>query len=340
MCLYTNRKKPVIAQKDIKVYKHVAEIHPARKEAKTPCQGSWFNLNQEFIAMPEQTDISRADSSLYQIEGGVIHACLWPDFSRGRCLEAYIPKGTEYWYGIDKSTICAKKLFITDKEIDRESFNGLDEDIARSVYDNAPCNNGIKIGDFLVYDDYVRPFVAAGSPKNTIKGIVIGFNGSKPLVADFQNITLAVIDRECSSRLHKYVPNRTDAMNDMDGYEHFQEWKNVADIEDKNRYSAYHAIKKLGDEYYIPALGEMEMLWHNLICIAASLSIAHLYCPFTMQGWYWTSTECSQRSSWGSSLRCKGGRRVWDGKFCQGRVVPFVASAKKKKMIINIKLTR
>lgn len=56
MCLVTYHQKPMVALKDIKVYKHVSNISSG--SAKSPCQGTRFNLNKEFIAQPFETYLS------------------------------------------------------------------------------------------------------------------------------------------------------------------------------------------------------------------------------------------------------------------------------------------
>lgn len=331
MCLVTYHRKPMVASKDIKVYKHVREI--SADKAKSPCQGTWFELNKEFVAQPSETYLSPySNSKRWEINGGAIHACLWPDFERGRCLEAYIPEGTEYWYGIDKSTICAKKLFVTNKEVKPEDCAGMDEEIASAVYSESPKNNeGVAIGSFLVFNYFVGPAVAASCSKKNIQGIVVGFNGNEPVVADIQNLMKSIsIDNDWNSKLDKHISNTEEAIKDMDGYKHTKSWKETCENNPK-RYEAYNVVAKLSENHYIPALGEMELVWKNLIYIAAACSIAHVACPFTMGRWYWTSTECSQRYSWSSDLSSDGALRFWARRDDRGRVVPFVASANLRK---------
>lgn len=333
MCLVTYHQKPMVASKDIKVYKHVSNISSGR--AKSPHQGTRFDLNKEFIAQPSETYLSLySDGKRWEINGGAIHACLWPDFKRGRCLEAYIPKGTEYWYGIDKSTICAKKLFVTDKEVKPEDCAGMDEEIASAVYSEPPKNNeGVAIGSFLVFNDFVGPAVAASCSKKNIQGIVVGFNGNEPVVADIQNLMESIsIDNGWNSKIDKHIPDTEKAIKDMDGYNHTKSWKKTCKNNPK-RYEAYNAVAKLGENHYIPALGEMELVWKNLIYIAAACSLAHVVCPFTMGGWYWTSTEFSQYRSWGSCLNSDGAFRYWYDKYYHSRTVPFVASANLRKKV-------
>lgn len=331
MCLVTYHQKPMVASKDIKVYKHVARISP--DSAQSPCQGTWFKLNQEFVAEPSETYLSPySDDKRWKIDGGTIHACLWPDFNRGECLEAYIPKGTEYWFGIDKSTICAKKLFITDKKVRPKDCAGLDPEVSEAIYKVAPEKNGVRIGDFLVYGEFVKPSVAKGVSNKEIQGVVVGFNGNEPEVADIQHILKSIsIDNRYNSKLHKNIPEEKDAKVDMNGYEHFKAWKETCE-NDSSRYEAYHAVNKLSENHYIPALGEMELVWSNLSYIAAGCSLANVTCPFTMEGLYWTSTEISKVRSWLSGLGSVGAMAGCNYKCGHCRLVPFVASANMKKM--------
>lgn len=326
MCLTTNHKAPLIASKDIKVYKHVSEITP--EKAQSPYQGTWFELNKEFVAQPSYTQLSPYDEEMWDINGGAIHACLWPVFDRGRCLEAYIPKGTEYWCGVDKSTICAKKLFVTDKEVMPEDCAGLDEEIALAVYSKAPRNpKGVKIGCFLSCNNtYMSATLAASCSKESILGVVVGFNNDKPIVADIQNFMKSIsIDNIGSDKLDKCIPKRNEAIKDMEGYEHFKAWKETCK-NNSERYEAYNAVAKLSKNHYIPALGEMALIWSNLIYIAAGCSLAGLACPLAIDHWYWTSTECFPGSCWRSQLLSIG--NYWGPyyKHTHYKMVPFVAS--------------
>ena len=331
MCLVTYHQKPMVASKSIKVYKHVSYI--SSSSAKSPCQETWFYLNEEFIAQPSETYLMPYnDGKRWEINDGAIHACLWPNFEMGRCLEAYIPKGTEYWYGIDKSTICAKKLFVTDKEVKPEDCAGMDEEIASAVYSKAPSNSkGIKIGSFFVFGDFVSPTIAASCSKKNIQGIIVGFNDNEPVVADIQNLIKSIsIDTDWENKLDKHILDIEEAMKDMDGYNHTESWKKTCKNNPK-RYEAYNAVVKLSENHYIPALGEMELVWKNLIYIAAACSLAHVACPFTIGRWYWTSTKHSQFYNWGSGLDSNGASRGLGSNRPHGRMVPFVTSANLRK---------
>lgn len=318
MCLHTNHQRPLVASRKIKVYKHVRYINNDSKVAITPFQATCFTLNKEFVAQPDTVDIIK-ESSGYALKGGVIHACLWPDFTKGSiCLEAYIPEGVEYWIGIDKNTTCAKKIFVTDIEVTEKDFTGLDQEIAESVYAEAPCKNGIRIGDVI-------------KENQQVKGVVIGFNGFKPLIADFRHIVSADVDYKCNSTLHMHLRIEK-AMHDMNGQGHMEAWEKVCK-DNPARFTAYHKVKALGDSYYIPALGEMELLWKNLIYIAAGLSLAGFSCPFNMSGCYWTSTEYSLQRNYSSTLDCNGAQRTIFYKYGIHQIIPFTVSVTGQKVV-------
>lgn len=333
MCLYTKHEKPLVAKRDIKVYKHVRRVDLQRKVAESPCQGTKFALDTDFIPDKPAADIYRRSDDLYEINGGVIHACLWPDFSRGYCLEAYIPAGTEYWIGCDHTTLCARKLVVKSKPVSSDEFYGLDEVLSEMLYDSAEEKNGIKVGDFFYKDGNNESFVAPAQvpnlPKDKIKGMVVGFDGDEPLIADVTHIFHDVqIDDRYNSKLDEFFNDRSKAKKDMNGYKHTKAWKSKCQGE--SRFGAYAIIEKLGEDYYIPALGEMETLLENILYVAAACSLAGVSLPITMGKSFWTSTEFSQCHSWRCGIRDFGVGGGWDYKYCHLRVAPFIASAKKK----------
>lgn len=336
MCLYTKHKEPLVAKRDIKVYKHVRRVDLDKKEAESPCQYTRFVLDKEFIPNRPTVDIEHWSGDFYTINGGVIHACLWPDFSRGACLEAYIPAGTEYWIGSDHTTICAKKLIVKSKPVSLEEFYGLDETLSEMLYEIAEGKNGIKVGDLLYMDGsnekFVAPTKVSNLPKDKIKGMVIGFNDDEPLIADVANIISNVrIDSDANCNLDGFFGDRDKAKKDMEGYKHTKAWK--SQCQGKSRFGVYAAIENLGEDYYVPALGEMETLLNNILFVAASCSLSGIRLTITISKWFWTSTEGWQGYSWGC---CIGGGDVFERWYCKdflGSVVPFIASAKKKKKV-------
>ena len=330
MCLYTKQKEPLVAQRNIKVYKHVSYIDDDKKTAKSPCRGARFNLNADFVPKRSTVDIT-GHTEYLEINGGVIHACLYPDYGKGRCLVAYIPKGTEYWFGLEGTTVCARKLFVTDQEVTADSFTGMDEVLALKLYSNAPSFNGIKVGHFLVKCPdggkmFVSPMWVNDKAPDIIIGIVVGFTPeNKPIIASHKHYLESTSIDNCYDYLlnDKYL-SREEACKDFNGYKNFKGWKKVCEGH-PTRFEAYAQVTAFGEEYYVPALGEMECMLENIKYVAAGYTLASRNCPVSMTGWYWTSSEHSAYSSWCCYIYSGGVCRDWYSKGDHRRVVPFVA---------------
>ncbi len=295
MCLYAKDSKPRVATKDIKVYKHVKYVDVSYRTAITPHQETTFELDKEFIP---KAKVAKGTTTF---KSGVIHACLWPDADRGTCLEAYIPKGTNYWIGIDGCTVCAEKLFVTSNEVEGPAC--MDVDLAREILADVPTVEGVTIGEFTS-DDY----------------IVVGFyQNGKPMIADIANMIQSVaIDREYDSKIDEYY-SYNEAAKDFNGISH------CAKHPKSERYEAFNAVSRLSPKHYIPACGEMRTLLSNIIYIAASCALKNIPISISMEGWYWTSSGGSLYCSWCCYIRSEGVYQGWDHKVCRGRVVPFVA---------------
>ncbi len=295
MCLFAKDAEPRVATTDIKVYKHVLSFDKVTKKAVTKYQETIFDLDKEFL--PQGKVAPKTTVFTF----GVIHACLWPDFDRGTCLEAYIPEGTNYWIGVDGCTVCAEKLFVTSKEVTEPAC--MDINLAREILAEAPAHEGHTVGEFTS-DDYM----------------VVGFYpDGKPMIADIANmIKDMAIDTCHDSRIDKYY-SYDKAAKDFDGVSHFKNHPKGG------CYEAYNAVVKLGPKHYIPACGEMRTLLSNILYIASSCTIKEMPISISTEGWYWTSSEGSLNYSWHCGIIPWGIDQAWDYKDCRNRVVPFVA---------------
>lgn len=295
MCLYAKDSKPRVATKDIKVYKHVKYVDVSNRTAITPHQETTFELDKEFIPKAKVAKDTTTFTS------GVIHACLWPDADRGTCLEAYIPKGTNYWIGIDGCTVCAEKLFVTSKEVTEPAC--MDINLAREILAEVPAQEGNTVGEFTSDDCIVVGFYPDG----------------RPMIADIANMIKDVaIDTRYDSKIDQYY-SYDGAARDFDGVAHFKNHPKG------DRYEAYNAVVKLSPKHYIPACGEMRTLLSNILYIAASCAIKEMPISISMEGWYWTSSEGSLGGSWRCDIGSEGVGQYWGLKDYRYRVVPFVA---------------
>lgn len=329
MCLITKQKEPLVANRNIKVYKHVY-INANEKTVVSSCRGVQIKLNADFIPNRSTVDIVSGIVG-FEINGGVIHACLYPDYSRGRCFIAYIPKGTEYWLGLEGTTVCAKKLHVTNQEVTPDNFTGMDEKLATQLYSEAPNFNDVTVGCFLVKNTdgrkmFVSPIRVNDRFVDSIIGIVVGFTPeNKPIIASHEYYLRSTeIDNHCNSSLYNKYLSEEEARKDFNGYKNFKGWKSVCEG-NPTRFNAYAQVTAFGEEYYVPALGEMKCMLENIKYIAAGFTLAGRNCPVSMIGWYWTSSECSSYSNWDCDMDASGVHWDHDGRNTLGRIVPFVA---------------
>ena len=72
MCLYIGNKKPLVAKKDIVVYKYVES---SDGNYKTPFHAFSVKVNALMVAEGGSGDITKENCEKYSIHGGAIHAC-------------------------------------------------------------------------------------------------------------------------------------------------------------------------------------------------------------------------------------------------------------------------
>ena len=149
MCLIAQSNiKPLVAQKDIKVIKLLKKYEDGRYV--TPYQKFPVELNGMLTPADGNATIKLYghDKCRTEIIDGYIHAALKfyidTNIKDGTtAVEAYIPKGTEYYINVSLSEICAKKLYITDKLLEStEGFLSIDRmlDIIQPILDNIPTD--------------------------------------------------------------------------------------------------------------------------------------------------------------------------------------------------------
>lgn len=336
MFLATKREKPLIAKKNIRVFLYVRSYNLDNKTVVLSDRRDTVTMNT-IITDNSQAHIQRNDDyNFFVVDRGAYIAYLWPyELQRDRCLEGYIPAGTEYWVGVDKTMVCAKEIFIKDHVITDDEVIGLDDEISEILYLNAPSEGGVRVGDFVVKstgggERIVTPYNFSKIAKYKIKGVVVGFKNSIPQIADIFNILRDVcIDENADSNLGgRFYSEQSEAQNDFCGWEHKRAWANRCSA-NSERYQAWNLANDLDGSYYIPALGEMEELLSNILFIAAACSIAKVNMPINIGEWFWTSTEGSSYDCWWCGIDSYGLYRGWDYKDTHGRIVPFVASVRK-----------
>ena len=116
MCLYIGKKLPLVAKKDIVVYKYVNQYSG---NYMTPYQYTPVTLNETLVAKTKRANCLCKNFEKYSIGEGAIHACLSTKREKmgDVALKAIIKKGTTFYVQDDFAEIAATELFITDEEI-------------------------------------------------------------------------------------------------------------------------------------------------------------------------------------------------------------------------------
>jgi hypothetical protein len=115
MCLFTNRTKPLVANKDLVVYKELIV-----KDGKyfTPYRDVEVKLNS-YLTVFNTSFIDTSLSGYHEINGEGVHS--YTHLTKLIGFKAIIPKGTPFWISSDLKEIASTELYITDKICDEET---------------------------------------------------------------------------------------------------------------------------------------------------------------------------------------------------------------------------
>ena len=311
MCLKANRLKPFTATKDIRVFK---ALKKADSGYVTLYQETPVNLNTMFEPSKMRTyeSLNWGDSgheTFVSIENGYIHAFIDKKYldlndinDNIVFVEAIIPCGTSYHIGTNMLTVCAEKLFITDKFVKYDDLRLSREEkmtIVKPLFDEI-TNNGVSSGWLLKSDKtFVSPSDYDENMKDDIIGIV-GFNkdGEKYVLSLEQTEKTWKGSDDSYELLNKSV-SYEEAYDDYNGKEYTDNVKDAVGKNEKElpafRYCLEYQTKgtEKGD-WYLPACGEL----HEAICkhqleINAVLWVCSYGVSVYTGNYYWSSSEYS-----------------------------------------------
>ena len=296
MCLYIGNKKPLVAKKDIVVYKYVES---SDGNYKTPFHAFPVKVNALMVAEGGSGDIAKENCEKYSIHGGAIHACTFSndsDFEGNTCLKAIIKKGTEFWVQDDFKQVAARSLYITDEVVtDKQNTNIIK--FCKMIIDEAPINkDGIKIGDVLLADKtYASPL--GNFDKSKVIGYVAYFNpqDNSPIHVGINTEYLPFVkDRHHNSSCHSNI-TYDKAENDFDGYKHTYDIANAddynADLFKAINYCINYVTKGTNKgDWHLGATGEMIAMAKNLIFINTAIMLVGIGETLNLK-WSWTSSQ-------------------------------------------------
>ena len=312
MCLITKNLKPFIAKEDIKVFKILTKTD-TDGEYSTPYQEVRVKLGTTMKSEEEvnftEGNCGEKNCGLY-ITIGFIHAVLdtskYVSYPYDKvAIEAYIPKGTEFYIGDNLNEICAKELYLTENVYPALSGLPYSEQkklIKEYIIDEYVSKENVSIGWFCTSDKkFIHPYDVNENNKNNIIGIVCGESNNEWQVMSLKQSTEQWA-KTWNSDSVKGLVQCTDvesSLNDMDG-KHNTEMI----IKDERYKDGFFPAAKWCLEYrtkgtkkgdwYLPSCGE---LWHNMLRNIFILNAVMKYSSVGVEldtlYIYWSSTESS-----------------------------------------------
>ena len=270
-----DQKNKFVAEHDIIVYKELTKS--PKLSWITPFRGWPIKFNK--VLTPEGVAREKEHGYKFIIEEGVIHAYTFsPDSERGckRSFIAKIPAGTIFWLQDNLRAVAAEKMIITTEHPKPGERTNLSE-----YY-------------YLGVDVYLKDGSRAKNNENFSVSDVIGL-----FAFDNRVISTKVEDEIFSScnlvdqkNEYSYIDIFKKAKRDMDGY------TNTKSLEKYLKdHPAIDICKKLGEDWYLPALGELIKTFSNLLYI--NLTLRKLNLPIIDSGWFWSSSVPKKECAWG-----------------------------------------
>ena len=343
MCLISQKLKPFVAKKDLKVFKILHKVGKGNYE--TPYQHCKVELNSLMQANENSGNYSKYNCGDYghkcqlQINGGFIHS-LFHNIKEYRfnnnklCIVvAYIPEGTEYFIGTRFMDVCSKQLRLTDEFVSVDNAVLTDEEVMDIISPICESVSKEKVdAGWLVKSD--KTFIHPSEYTNEVKDDIIGVVGS---IIDGKIIVIALDETECEwCQKNEKVDDMptipySEVYDNFKGKEYTEIIKNNKKYKKDNSYFPafdfclkYKTKGTKSGDWYLPSTGELHRMLNmnrDVINYAFFIMGTTLIKDDT---YYWASAEGSSTDAWG----CSTGHALlngWDGKWGSGYVRPSFA---------------
>jgi hypothetical protein len=302
----------MVAKNDITCYK---VLKPCDEDSYiTPCQHTPVKLNETLKARDKRT---YSKDGCNCIDSGFIHALLIVKDATGgflgNCMvfESTIPAGTEFYVSDDFSEICARKIFITDKVVDKadghESISCI-MNMLRDDYRQTIEEGKVSIGDFcVVQSDGNKSYIHRDEYTPEIDKDIIGVVGFYD-----ENGKPVVISRESSIQCWRTLEySKCPLINNEVSRETYDKLLNGKELTEnilKSRYykpEGYPIFKYISEyktkgtksgDWYVGSIGELKKMSENTILINFSLFL--LDGAALLEACYWSSSEYSYDSAY------------------------------------------
>lgn len=315
MCLVTKNLKSYVAKENIKVFKILQRMD---KRYITPYQGSEVILGS---VMKPKNEVEHKkgnygyDNCTLCVEGGFIHAVTNAvAYDKDKVedenyviVEAYIPKGTEFYLSDDFIEVAAKELYITDKIVNDKSK--LSDEEMRVLFLTYPIENliskdKVSIGWFMLDDKtVVHPSLFDKSKMNPI-GIICEITGNEYKVISLEQTT----DKWCVDYFKVEGLENLNSEDKIYSDDKGQEYCKIISKQNGYTEGKFPATKwcldyetegtKKGD-WYLPACGELRNAILNMHIINAVIICSSVGVTLHTSYGYWSSSEYGSRSARG-----------------------------------------
>lgn len=340
MCLNSQRLKPFIAKKDLKVFKVL--IKTEEGNYKTLYQRYKVELNSLMIANDKKYEYFNLGYKWHEcqlsIEDGYIHSLFnnikgYLNGGERFCIViAYIPKGTEYYVGTSFMDVCSKQLKLTDEFVSLDNAVLTKEeimDIISPICDSIDKNN--VCSGWMVKND--KTFIHPSEYTDNMKDDIIGIVGD---IINGKTIVVALDETKCKwcmeNRKVDGMPTVSyeDIYNDFNGKEYTDIVKNNQNYqEDNNYFPAFDCCLKYetkgtekGD-WYLPSTGEEHTIYNRHRDVI-NYSLFIIDKELIKISYYWTSAEDSPMNAWYCNT-CNTNLNAWHNKWFSSYVRPFLS---------------
>ena len=316
MCLISQRLKPFVAKKDLKVFKILNKDEKGNYE--TPYQHCKVELNSLMQANENSGDYSKYNwgddghKCQLQINGGFIHSLFhdikeYTDNNNPCIVVAYIPEGTEYFISTRFMDVCSKQLKLTDEIVNIDDAILSKEEMMDILSPISETIEKEKVdAGWLVKSD--KTFIHPSEYTNEVKDDIIGVVGS---IIDGKIIVIALDETECEwCQKNEKVDDMptipySEVYDNFKGKEYTEIIKNNKKYKKDNSYFPafdfclkYKTKGTESGDWYLPSTGELHRMLNmnrDVINYAFFIMGTTLIKDDT---YYWASAESSSTGAW------------------------------------------
>ena len=271
MSLIIGRNNSFIAKEDLIVYKQLKKI--SKNKYVTPVLEYPVFLNNYLV--PEEILFERPHGFKNKITKGAINAFTYSEYNpKYPYFRAIIKKGTRFWIQDDLEEIAAESLYITNE------LAGYEETDFSDYIKYCGVDVLLKSGKRCKLVDSFR------------RGHVIGIYAYGDQVINLRHKRLQLSETYPLVGGRKNYDDYSEANRNMNGYESTNLLRALY-----FKSEALEYCNRIGENWYIPSLGQLTMMSKNLLCINFTLKYLRKE-RIQLYKHFWSSSLVSPKYAW------------------------------------------